>query len=396
MAADLMALLQNEFSGDVMARLASQIGEPESKTKAAVGAALPAILGALSQKLSAPTGSADLLGLFQRGGFDGGMFKSLSSVLSQAGNSTDVTKASAPFLTSLFGSQQAGVLDWLSASSGVSRTSATTLLSLIVPFALNWIAEQATASGGLNAGTLSRLLGAPASWLAGAPAGLAAVLGAGPFERPAIVRPEAPVPVPVRSGLGWLKWAVPLVAVVAVVAAARSCGTTVPDTGTVGTSGTSGYPGLGPLIDRTLPGGTTLHVPENGVESKLIAFITDTSRPVDKTTWFSFDRLEFETASATLKPSSQEQLSNIAAILKAYPSTTLKIGGYTDNTGDQSANMSLSRSRAQNTMSAIATQGVSTSRLEAEGYGEQHPVASNDTEEGRQQNRRVDVLVTAK
>jgi len=52
--------------------------------------------------------------------------------------------------------------------------------------------------------------------------------------------------------------------------------------------------------------------------------------------------------------------------------------------------------RAQNTMSAIATQGVSTSRLEAEGYGEQHPVASNDTEEGRQRNRRVDVLVTAK
>lgn len=75
---------------------------------------------------------------------------------------------------------------------------------------------------------------------------------------------------------------------------------------------------------------------------------------------------------------------------------TLKIGGYTDNTGDQSANMSLSRSRAQNTMSAIATQGVSTSRLEAEGYGEQHPVVSNDTEEGRQRNRRVDVLVTAK
>ena len=93
----------------------------------------------------------------------------------------------------------------------------------------------------------------------------------------------------------------------------------------------------------------------------------------------------------------QEQASQIAAILKALPSsTTLKIGGYTDNTGDVSANMSLSRSRAENTMSAIAMQGVSTSRLEAEGYGEQHPVASNDTEEGRQRNRRVDVLVTAK
>jgi len=72
------------------------------------------------------------------------------------------------------------------------------------------------------------------------------------------------------------------------------------------------------------------------VENKLIAFIEDTKRSVDDKTWFTFDRLTFETGKATLKPESQEQLQNIAEILKAYPKVTLKLGGYTDNMGDPS------------------------------------------------------------
>ena len=63
----------------------------------------------------------------------------------------------------------------------------------------------------------------------------------------------------------------------------------------------------------------TLNIPTNGIESKLVAFIEDSNRPVDKDTWFSFDRLEFETGSAQLRPTSQEQLRNVAEILKAYP-----------------------------------------------------------------------------
>jgi len=97
-----------------------------------------------------------------------------------------------------------------------------------------------------------------------------------------------------------------------------------------------------------------------------------------------------------LKPESQEQLKNMAEILKAYPSVNLKLGGYTDNTGNAKDNMKLSDERAKNVMAEIVKLGVDASRLKAEGYGDAHPVASNETEEGKAANRRIDVNVTAK
>ena len=153
---------------------------------------------------------------------------------------------------------------------------------------------------------------------------------------------------------------------------------------------------LGKFLAVKLPNGVELNVPEFGVEKKLIAFIEDKSKPVDKTTWFSFDRLDFETGSATLKPSSAEQLKNIAEIMKAYPKVKMKIGGYTDNVGNADANLKLSQKRAENTMQEIVKLGVDAKRLEAEGYGVKHPVADNSTEEGRAKNRRIDLRVTSK
>ncbi len=153
---------------------------------------------------------------------------------------------------------------------------------------------------------------------------------------------------------------------------------------------------LGKLPMVKLPNGIELNVPELGVERRLIAFIADASKPVDKTTWFTLDRLEFDTGSAALKPSSVEQLKNIAEILKAYPKVALKIGGYTDNRGNPEANLKLSQKRAENTMQELVKSGVDAKRLEAEGYGEKYPVADNSTKEGRQRNRRVDLRVTSK
>ena len=102
----------------------------------------------------------------------------------------------------------------------------------------------------------------------------------------------------------------------------------------------------GGFVRRKLPGGLEVNVPERGTESNLIAFLEDPATSADETTWFDFDRLTFETGSAALRPESKEQLDNIAAILKAYPSVNVKVGGYTDNTGDDAANLKLSQDRA--------------------------------------------------
>ena len=153
---------------------------------------------------------------------------------------------------------------------------------------------------------------------------------------------------------------------------------------------------LGSFTTRRLPGNVELNVPERGVESEVIVYLNDPSKQIGPNLWFNFDRILFETGSARLKPESQEQVKNIAQIMKAYPTVKMKIGGYTDNTGDPAANLKLSQERATNVMSAIVAQGVGSDRLTAEGYGEQFPVADNSTEEGRHQNRRIAMRVTEK
>ena len=163
-----------------------------------------------------------------------------------------------------------------------------------------------------------------------------------------------------------------------------------------GEATSAGWAALGKLMKRKLADGTELNVPEKGVENKLISFIEDKTKMVDKTTWFSFDRLLFETGKSTLKPESAEQVKNMAAILKAFPQVEIKLGGYTDNTGDAKKNLALSGERAKTVKAELVKLGTDAKRIATEGYGQEHPVADNATPEGRAQNRRIDVRVTKK
>jgi outer membrane protein OmpA-like peptidoglycan-associated protein len=153
---------------------------------------------------------------------------------------------------------------------------------------------------------------------------------------------------------------------------------------------------VGNFVDLALPSGTQLHVPSSGVEMLLIGFLQDPSRGVDQNVWFNFDRLLFDTGSARLQPQSREQLRNVADVLKAYPSATLKIGGYTDDQGDAAANQALSTARATVVKNELVGLGIAPDRLVAEGYGAANPVADNATEQGRAQNRRIALQVTRK
>ena len=157
-----------------------------------------------------------------------------------------------------------------------------------------------------------------------------------------------------------------------------------------------GIKNLGAKLDKALSSGVTLNIPENGIENNLLKFIENKDAVVNKTTWFDFDRLTFETGKSTLKPESSEQLTNIAEILKAFPNVNIKLGGYTDNTGDANTNLKLSGERASSVKAELTKLGIADTRLDSEGYGQNNPVTSNDTEEGRAANRRISIRVTKK
>ena len=157
-----------------------------------------------------------------------------------------------------------------------------------------------------------------------------------------------------------------------------------------------GIKNLGAKMDKALSSGVTLNIPENGIENNLLKFIEDKDVVINKTTWFDFDRLTFETGKSTLKPESEEQLKNIAEILKAYPNVAVKLGGYTDNVGKANDNLQLSGERALIVKAELIKLGITDARLESEGYGQENPVSTNDTEEGRGTNRRISIRVTKK
>lgn len=139
---------------------------------------------------------------------------------------------------------------------------------------------------------------------------------------------------------------------------------------------------------------TIIDAAQGSLEDQVVVFLSDTSSVVSKDKWFDFDNLLFETGKATLLPESGKQLGNLSTILKAFPKVKIKLGGYTDNVGDPKANLKLSGDRASNVMAELVKSGIDASRLQSEGYGEQWPVGSNDTEEGRAKNRRISMRVT--
>jgi outer membrane protein OmpA-like peptidoglycan-associated protein len=101
----------------------------------------------------------------------------------------------------------------------------------------------------------------------------------------------------------------------------------------------------------------------------------------------------FETAKATLLPESQQELDNLVKILNDNSKMKIEIQGHTDNVGSDASNLTLSDNRAKSVVAYLVGKGIAANRLTAKGYGETKPVATNDTDEGKALNRRVEFKI---
>lgn len=151
----------------------------------------------------------------------------------------------------------------------------------------------------------------------------------------------------------------------------------------------------GTIQEVKLKGGKTITLGEGSRLFQLYNAVKQKDQTViDPNNWYTVENLYFETGSSDLKPGSDVQLNNLAEILNDYPDLKIKLGGYTDNTGNEESNMKLSNLRAQTAKLKLLELGISSDRVEAEGYGSQHPVCeANDTDECKAKNRRIDVRV---
>jgi OmpA-OmpF porin, OOP family len=419
---NFMDLVKPYLTQTLMQKAASWLGESESGIAKALSAILPTLMGSVLSKSDNRGFMDGLSGLMSSPAMDH------SSILSDVGSLFGANTASSPvgelgskFLGSLLGDKQQAVSQALSQHAGIGVGSVGKLMGAAAPMLLAVLGKQSALSGGLSS-LLGLLGGQKASLMSAIPGVLGSVLGFGNSAASAAssfsannARTETKsggfplwlIPVLALGGLGawWFTKGKPEEVKVSIPVAAPARETTPPvaqpiepaaPVAQVEPAAISVFPDLGAFGERMLPGDVKLNIPANGIESRIVTFIEDATQMVDKETWFDFDRILFDTGAATLRPESNEQIGNIATILKAFPSVQLKIGGYTDNTGAVDANLKLSADRAAAVMNAIVALGIDGARLKSEGYGIEFPVADNATDEGRQKNRRVSARVTAK
>ncbi len=404
MSLNILDLVKDQVSGHLAKEASNYLGESENAVSKALGGMMPALLGSMIQKSSSNTGAQgimDLLGKLDLGslsniaGLFGGGSSNVNGLLNSGGGIVDM----------LLGGKSKGLIDTIAGISGMKSESSSTLLKMAAPLLMGVIGKQVQGKG-LSA--LTSLLSGQKSFVnAAMPAGLGSILNFGDFSAPKVEMPSSNM----GGGNGWMKWLLPLLLAGGLIywLAGKGCGNKVVEATQSATDVVSDAANT--AVDATVNAAETvtgffkrtlstgfelLNASETGIESQLITFVEDKNAQVAKDLWFNFDRLLFDTGKATLQAGSQEQLTNIAEILKAFPAVKAKVGGYTDNVGDAKSNLKLSSDRAYNVMNELVKLGVAKERLTAEGYGDAHPVASNDTEEGRQQNRRIAMRVTEK
>lgn len=405
MASSMMDAILGMVTPEMKQALASRLGEAPQAVQGGLGTATAATLGGLANKAGDSGFLSQITGLLG-GGTGQSLLGSLSSIAS-GGPTGATSELINKFLPMVFGSQQNQVVNAISQQAGLSSASGLGLLKMAVPLVLAYFTKLHNA-GSLSASSLGSMLRTEAPQLQSyLPSGLlsstSSTLGSTASRAETVVRSGVATATP-RP-----RWLVPAAILGALLLAwlvirsmsprqpvqtAANVTNEVANTATnamssAANTATSAWAALGDMMKVKLPDGQEISVPSLGVEKKLVTYLNSNPTNGGDKTWFEFDRLLFDTGQASLQPASQEQLGNIAAILKAYPQVKVKIGGYTDNTGDPSANQQLSQQRADTVMAQLVTLGVDPSRMSSQGYGQDNPVADNSTEEGRQKNRRI-------
>lgn len=116
-------------------------------------------------------------------------------------------------------------------------------------------------------------------------------------------------------------------------------------------------------------------------------------KPIEKGAKVVLNNIFFETGKATLSPQSRVELEKAIDLMKVNPTMKIEVGGHTDNVGDDAFNMKLSHDRAKSVREYLVNAGIAGERIQAKGYGESNPVATNDTEDGRRSNRRTEFII---
>ncbi|WP_294304277.1 OmpA family protein [uncultured Chryseobacterium sp.] len=414
MSLHVIDLIKGQLGPALVSQTASQLGESESSVSKAIQGLLPAVVGGLANNADNP----EVLDTISN--------PSSSGILGNLPGGSSNDSGISRLLSVLFGDRLNGLIETIAGYAGISNNSSSSLLNMVTGATVGSLGKYAGENNLDHAG-ISKLLDEQkgiVSTLLPAGLSLAALNESGDWdarykfdndrdaikmpteektvtEEPKIevtrsVAPEGTFPdrpTSNDSGSIW-KWLLPLLLLLAAgFFVWKQCDkrettttTTVSDSGkvvtdtttttsrmTTDTAGTAATSKVDEDIDLN---GTALKGYKGGMEDQMITFLKSGGykNAADdnalKNKWYNFDHVNFKVGSATdLEAGSEGQLQNLASILKAYPEAKIKIGGYTDKTGNEAANLKLSAERANYIKSWLEKQGVGSQVTGADGYG---------------------------
>jgi OmpA-OmpF porin, OOP family len=346
------------------------------------------LLAAMISQASTTSGAEKLSRMLDAGKYNGSALNNLGSLFSGGETTQKAITQGKDILSSLLGTKTEGLIEQIARFAGIRTGSASSLMALAVPLIMNLLGRQRSTIG-QSPSALAALLGEQKSWLSSLlPAGIASFLGwtgyesARPREATAYVEPKRATP----------SWLVPLLVLGGIVLVALAWLLNRPaPVREVPVAARPAAPAA-KMTDLQLPGGVKVSVPEGSFNYSLhqwLAGTTDTTAPKR----FVFDNLNFETGSTQLTPESMPTVESLVVILKAYPAVVVRLEGHTDSTGDADANKKLSLDRAIVVKEIMIKGGIDDARVGTDGYGQEKPIASNETDEGRAKNRRTELVV---
>jgi len=456
---NLIEMFKDQAGAALISKASSFLGADAAKTSAGLGAAIPSILGGLLDKGSTESGAGEIMDMLKGGNFDGSMLDNIGGLFSDASSANQLMNSGGGILSSLLGDKLSGITDIISRVSGLKTGNSSSLLKMAAPMLMSLVGKKVL-GGNMGIGGLMDLLKGQREHVEkAAPAGLGALLGLGKLgdmgkaginkatgavsgataaagstvrnvggaARNAGGAAATTVGNTAKKGGGLLGKLLPLLlfALLAVFGwfmyqgcqDGKSIGDSIKGAADQTVSSTTGAmkDGADAVKDGATAAGGAMKDGANAVGDAFRKIEMPNGEEISATAGgftdrmarafsgkgstdeaYVFDGVNFATGSANITDDSDVQISNLAKLMNAYDDVKIRVEGHTDNTGNAQANLDLSKARAAAVKAALEAKGVAAARVDAVGRGQASPTATNDTDEGRLANRRVEVYITDK
>ena len=391
MMTNLLEIARAQLTPEVILRASSLVDESPASTRRAMETAAPTIFAGLVQEGSSVLGASHLLAVLEEAGLSGMMARSDERDEAESGPLDSLVDLGKSLLDRLFGGRVGPIVDATASSSGVKRSSMSSLLGLTTPLVLGALGSEVAARQ-LDAPGLARFLAEQKESMAGVlPAGVTAAL-----RPPSASEPEAPDRPASRAGspsarIPWLLLAVIPLAILAGLL--LRMGTLARST----LSEATPHVDLVPPVVRAPPAAnlpSEANAPSAGegtVGQQLAVFLATTGGHLPRR--FVLEDVSFAPSTAQIEPASMATLDGVAAALKDHPSVAILLTGPTEDGGTPADVRRLSQRRADAIKAALVERGVGADRISTAGVDQDRLMSPDDDEEGRAQSRRAEIVV---